>query len=90
MVPSVKENFPADQGRLLDRVNGPEDLKGLSLAELKELAEEIRRTIIEAVSKNGGHLAPNLGVVELTLALHRVFQSPQDKIVWDVGHQCYT
>lgn len=76
--------------RLLNRVAGPEDLKGLSLAELKELAEEIRQTIIETVARNGGHLAPNLGVVELTLALHVVFNSPEDKIVWDVGHQCYT
>jgi 1-deoxy-D-xylulose-5-phosphate synthase len=77
-------------GRLLDRVNGPQDLKGLSLPELKDLAEEIRQRIIETVARNGGHLAPNLGVVELTLALHVVFNSPEDKIVWDVGHQCYT
>jgi 1-deoxy-D-xylulose-5-phosphate synthase len=89
MVPPIDESV-CETARHLDRLNGPEDLKGLSLAELKELAGEIRRTIIETVSQNGGHLAPNLGVVELTLALHRVFQSPQDKIVWDVGHQCYT
>ena len=56
---------------------------------MKALAAEIRRTIIEVVGKNGGHLASNLGVVELTIALHRVFNSPEDAIVWDVSHQCY-
>ena len=71
-------------------VNSPEDLKKLKISHLKALAEEIRKYIIEVVSKNGGHLAPNLGVVELTLALHYVFDSPKDKIIWDVGHQCYT
>ncbi len=79
-----------ETARLLDRLTGPQDLKRLSLPELKDLAEEIRQTIIETVARNGGHLAPNLGVVELTLALHVVFNSPEDKIVWDVGHQCYT
>lgn len=74
---------------LLDRVNSPEDLKKLNLDELNELAGEIRRFLIDKVSKTGGHLASNLGVVELTLALHRVFNSPYDKIVWDVGHQSY-
>lgn len=67
----------------------PERLKGMSLEELHVLAREIRETILRAVSSNGGHLAPNLGVVELTIALHRVFDSPRDKIIWDVGHQCY-
>jgi len=76
--------------KFLKMVNSPEDLKKLKISHLKALAEEIRRYIIEVVSKNGGHLAPNLGVVELTLALHYVFDSPKDKIVWDVGHQCYT
>jgi len=66
------------------------DLKKLSIQELKELAAEIRETIIERVSKNGGHLSSNLGVVELTIALHYVFNSPVDKILWDVGHQSYT
>ncbi|MHB8918316.1 MAG: 1-deoxy-D-xylulose-5-phosphate synthase N-terminal domain-containing protein, partial [Desulfocucumaceae bacterium] len=56
---------------------------------LYDLAAEIRHELIETVSRNGGHLAPNLGVVELTLALHRVFRTPEDKIIWDVGHQCY-
>lgn len=76
--------------KFLKMVNSPEDLKKLKISHLKALAEEIRNYIIEVVSKNGGHLAPNLGVVELTLALHYVFDSPKDKIVWDVGHQCYT
>jgi 1-deoxy-D-xylulose-5-phosphate synthase len=76
--------------KFLKMVNSPEDLKKLKISHLKALAEEIRSYIIEVVSKNGGHLAPNLGVVELTLALHYVFNSPKDKIIWDVGHQCYT
>ena len=74
---------------LLGRIQGPQDIKQLSPEELKHLCEEIRREIIAVVSKNGGHLAPNLGVIELTVALHRVFNSPTDKIVWDVGHQSY-
>ncbi len=76
--------------RILDRINQPADLKRLKLNELKKLAGEIREVIIQTVARNGGHLAPNLGVVELTLALHYVFESPRDRIVWDVGHQCYT
>jgi len=74
---------------LLDKIHEPKDLRALDLVELKTLGQEIRREMIEVVSKNGGHLAPNLGVVELTLALHRTFDSPHDKIVWDVGHQTY-
>ena len=70
-------------------MNSPKDLRGLTLPELKELSEEIRQFIIRVVSKNGGHLAPNLGVVELTLALHRVYDCPTDKIIFDVGHQAY-
>lgn len=73
----------------LDEVNSPDDIKKLNLEELNELASEIRTFLIDTVSKTGGHLASNLGVVELTLALHRVFNSPSDKIVWDVGHQSY-
>jgi 1-deoxy-D-xylulose-5-phosphate synthase len=73
----------------LERVNSPEDLKQLSIQELDVLAGEIRQRIIETVSRNGGHLAPSLGVVELTLALHYVFDTPKDKILWDVGHQAY-
>jgi len=77
-------------GKFLKKVNSPQDLKKLKVSHLKALAQEIREYIIDVVSKNGGHLAPNLGVVELTLALHYVFNSPEDKIIWDVGHQCYT
>ncbi|MBD3367704.1 MAG: 1-deoxy-D-xylulose-5-phosphate synthase [Candidatus Eisenbacteria bacterium] len=75
--------------RLLDRIDSPDDLKGLTSAELRRLAEELRDEIIRVVSRNGGHLAPSLGVVELTLALHSVFDSPRDRIIWDVGHQSY-
>lgn len=74
---------------ILERITQPQDLKYLSYGELEVLAQELRDRIIEVVSSNGGHLAPNLGVVELTLALHRIFNSPLDKIIWDVGHQCY-
>jgi len=75
--------------RLLDKIDSPTDLKGLTLPELKQLAAEIRRELVATVTVNGGHLASNLGVVELTIALHRVFNSPRDKVVWDVGHQSY-
>jgi 1-deoxy-D-xylulose-5-phosphate synthase len=75
--------------RLLDKIDNPADLKGLTKQELEQLAVEIRRELVTTVSTNGGHLASNLGVVELTIALHRVFDSPQDKIIWDVGHQSY-
>lgn len=75
--------------KILDTINKPQDLKNLNLVEKVELAREIREYILEIVSKNGGHLASNLGVVELTIALESVFDLPQDKIVWDVGHQSY-
>ena len=75
--------------KLLDKINSPADLKELPLAELETLAAELRQEIIDTVSITGGHLASNLGVVELTIALHRVFDSPKDKIIWDVGHQSY-
>jgi 1-deoxy-D-xylulose-5-phosphate synthase len=74
----------------LEQIDSPGDLKKIPIGRLGELAQEIRDQIISVVSKNGGHLASNLGAVELTLSLHRVFDSPKDKIVWDVGHQCYT
>ena len=74
---------------VLDRVNGPEDLKKLSSAELTTLAEEIRAYLVSSVSKTGGHLGPNLGVVEVSIAIHRVFNSPVDSIVFDTGHQSY-
>ncbi len=76
--------------RLLDRIDSPTDLKRLTQEELKQLASEIREELVTIVSTNGGHLASNLGTVELTIALHRVFDSPRDKIIWDVGHQAYT
>jgi 1-deoxy-D-xylulose-5-phosphate synthase len=75
---------------ILDGIQSPQDLKKLPPEQLPLLADEIRALILEVVSKNGGHLASNLGVVELTLALHYVFDSPRDRIIWDVGHQCYT
>jgi 1-deoxy-D-xylulose-5-phosphate synthase len=74
---------------LLESIKGPEDLKRLDPARLPELAEEIREFLVAAVSKTGGHLGPNLGVVELTIALHRVFDSPKDRILFDTGHQAY-
>ena len=67
----------------------PEDLKNMSFEELESLCDELRETVVNTVSENGGHLASNLGIVELTVALHRVFKAPEDKIVWDVGHQSY-
>jgi len=76
--------------KILDTISEPADVRKLSPRELSTLAMEIRALILETVAKNGGHLGSNLGVVELTLALHLAFDSPRDKIVWDVGHQCYT
>ena len=75
---------------LLERLHSPDDLKELSPEQCTALCAEIRSLLIETVSKTGGHLASNLGSVELTVAMHRVFDSPEDKFVWDVGHQCYT
>ncbi|MEX1249102.1 MAG: 1-deoxy-D-xylulose-5-phosphate synthase N-terminal domain-containing protein, partial [Acidimicrobiia bacterium] len=74
---------------LLSQITEPADLRSLSYEQLGELAKEIRDFILEKVSVTGGHLSPNLGVVELTLALHRVFDSPRDRMIWDVGHQAY-
>jgi 1-deoxy-D-xylulose-5-phosphate synthase len=76
--------------RILDGIESPADLKKLPVKDLPQVAKEIRELILEVVSKHGGHLSSNLGVVELTLALHYVFDTPRDKIIWDVGHQCYT
>ena len=75
--------------RLLDGIDSPADLRRLSVEDLPRLAREIREDIIRTVSRNGGHLAPSLGVVELTIALHYVFDTPNDRVVWDVGHQTY-
>ena len=74
---------------LLDKVKSPADLRLLDESELKQLAEELRAETIDAVSITGGHLGAGLGVVELTVALHYVFNTPEDKLIWDVGHQCY-
>lgn len=79
-----------EKPHILERIYSPRDVKKLSREELTQLAQEIRDFLVESISKTGGHLASNLGVVELTLAIHKVFSSPQDKILWDVGHQSYT
>jgi 1-deoxy-D-xylulose-5-phosphate synthase len=76
--------------KVLDVIQSPADLKKLSLKEMSQLATEVRALILETVSRTGGHLSSNLGVVEMTIALHYVFDAPRDKIIWDVGHQCYT
>src|SRR6185436_9806732 len=76
-------------GAVLEAVRGPDDLKRLDAKDLPALATEIRDFLVQAVSRTGGHLGPNLGVVELTIALHRVFDSPRDRILWDTGHQAY-
>src|SRR5215831_13953545 len=75
---------------ILSRIEGPKDLKGLSYEQLAELSQDCRDIIIQTITKTGGHLASNLGVVELTLALHRAFDSPKDHLVWDTSNQCYT
>lgn len=75
---------------ILDRIDSPAEIKDLKLAELKQLAHEVRQRILEVTSRRGGHVAPNLGTVELTIALHYVLDAPKDRIIWDVGHQCYT
>ena len=75
---------------ILEKIKKPNDVHKIALADFPTLAEEIRSFLIESVSHTGGHLASNLGAVELTLALHNVLDLPQDKIIWDVGHQAYT
>ena len=75
--------------RLLDRINSPSDLRGLKPQDLKQVVDELREETISAVSVTGGHLGAGLGVVELTVALHHVFDTPRDKLIWDVGHQAY-
>ena len=74
---------------LLYTINSPDDVRGLDKKQLKQLADELRSFILDSVSKTGGHLASNLGTVELTIALHYAFDTPNDKLVWDVGHQTY-
>ena len=75
---------------ILEKIIKPNDIHNIPLADFGLLAEEIREFLIQAVSRTGGHLASNLGVVELTLALHNVLDFPEDKLIWDVGHQAYT
>ena len=74
---------------VLEQINGPQDLKRLDQRQLKVLSEELRAFLVETVSKTGGHMASNLGAVELTIAIHRVFDTSKDRLVFDVGHQCY-
>nr|MBU6863768.1 1-deoxy-D-xylulose-5-phosphate synthase [Streptococcus oralis] len=73
----------------LTQIQNPSFLKDMSIGELEGLSEDIRKFLIEELSQTGGHIAPNLGVVELTIALHKLFDSPKDKFLWDVGHQSY-
>ena len=75
--------------KYLDKISSPKDLKKLNLNDLNKLADELRADLISSVSKTGGHLGAGLGVIELTIALHYIFDAPQDKIIWDVGHQAY-
>ena len=75
---------------ILDQIHSPADIKNLSIEELNTLADEIKVFLIESIEKTGGHLSSNLGTIELTLAMHFVFDSPDDTFIWDVGHQAYT
>ena len=77
------------QTPLLDQLNTPEQLRALHVSQLVELADELRHDVIKAVSQTGGHLGAGLGVIELTIALHYIFDTPDDKLIWDVGHQAY-
>ncbi len=82
--PSVRPSTP-----LLDRVSVPSDMRNFSAEQLRQLADELRAETIDAVSVTGGHLGASLGVVELTVAIHAMFDTPRDRLIWDVGHQCY-
>jgi 1-deoxy-D-xylulose-5-phosphate synthase len=75
---------------ILDHISSPSDIRGLDVSQLRALAAECRQVILDTCSTNGGHLASNLGAVELTIALHVALNTPTDQLVWDVGHQCYT
>ena len=75
--------------KFLDQINFPDDLRNYKVNDLKSIAKELRHKTIDAVSKTGGHLGAGLGVIELTLALHYIFETPKDKLIWDVGHQAY-
>ena len=83
-------NAPEVRYKLIESIRDPADLRKLSRSDLHQLADEMRRFLIESVSKTGGHLSSNLGTVELTIALHYVLNTPYDRLVWDVGHQTYT
>ncbi|MGE4560014.1 MAG: 1-deoxy-D-xylulose-5-phosphate synthase, partial [Desulfobulbus sp.] len=85
----IVDSLTDQSSSLLDTINSPRDLRRLSLPQMARLAQELRETIITTVAQTGGHLAPSLGVVELTIALHYVFDTPRDRLVWDVGHQTY-
>jgi 1-deoxy-D-xylulose-5-phosphate synthase len=89
MTKSDSSNATATTARVLPRIKSPADIKTLKEADLPQLAQEVREELISVLSKTGGHLGPNLGVVELTIALHRVFETPRDKFVFDVSHQGY-
>ena len=90
-MPKPQENIPPEStsDTLLDHVNEPADIRGFSDEELQQLNDELRQATVEAVAKTGGHLGAGLGVVELTTAIHAVFNTPEDRLIWDVGHQCY-
>jgi 1-deoxy-D-xylulose-5-phosphate synthase len=88
-VPATSPSLPSARTRLLDLIRSPDDVKNLSFSQLPQLAAEIREELIRVTARNGGHVGPNLGVVELTIALHRVFSTPEDKFVFDVSHQGY-
>src|SRR5690606_21869469 len=88
-LPMYQRGELASDPMILDSITEPADLRRLDHQQLAELAKEIREVIVETVSRNGGHLGSNLGAVELTLAVHRVFDSPNDIILWDTGHQTY-
>ena len=85
----MKENKQKLEKKILDLVNSPSELKKLTIEELEKLSDELRSELIDVVSKTGGHLGAGLGVIELTIALHYVFNTPEDKLIWDVGHQAY-
>src|SRR5688572_4449044 len=88
-LPLPRHDGAASDARVLPRINSPAELKTLTVPQLKQLAMDLREELVRVVSVTGGHLAPSLGVVELTIALHYLFDSPRDKIIWDVGHQAY-
>ena len=83
-----EDNNTSSNTPLLDQVKIPADMKGFDDGQLKQVADELRLATIDAVSKTGGHLGAGLGVVELTTAIHAVFNTPEDRLIWDVGHQC--